>query len=265
MRKIIDSHCHIYPDKIADRATEATGNFYSIPIDCRGTVSTLTEEAQRAGITYCLVQSVATTPAQVSSINRFIADSVENNSQLAGLGTLHQDSDDFERDINELISLGLKGVKMHPDIQAVAINDERCMKIFEICERKQLPVLLHTGDKRYDFSNPDRLIPVLEEFKNLTVIGAHFGGWSVWESAARELHGYKNFYIDTSSSLYALQPSVARELVELYGDDKVLFATDFPMWKPEEELQRYLKMELTDKQNEKIFFENAKKVFGLDW
>lgn len=265
MRKIIDSHCHIYPDKIADKATEATGNFYSIQMDCRGTVSVLAEEAEKAGITHCLVQSVATTPAQVSSINNFIAEAVRGSENLAGLGTLHQDSDDFERDTDELISLGLKGVKMHPDIQRVAINDDRCMKIFEICERKGLPVLLHTGDKRYDFSNPDRMIPVLETFKNLTVIGAHFGGWSVWEDAAKELCGFKNFYVDTSSSLYAIKPSAARELVELYSDDRVLFGTDFPMWRPSEELERYMKLGFCDKQNEKIFFENAKRIFGLDW
>ena len=40
---------------------------------------------------------------------------------------------------------------------------------------------MHTGDYRYDNSNPNRVLPVLKAYPKLTLIGAHFGGWSVWE------------------------------------------------------------------------------------
>ena len=44
MYKIIDAHCHIYPDKIALKATKATEKFYQLNItELDGTVSMLKE------------------------------------------------------------------------------------------------------------------------------------------------------------------------------------------------------------------------------
>lgn len=264
MYRIIDSHCHVYPDKIADRATAATSNFYDIPIDCQGTTAALKREAENAGFEHCIIQSVATAPKQVSSINCFIADEVKKNSCFTGLGTLHPDSDDQERDINEIIELGLKGVKLHPDIQNFKIDDYRCLKIYELCEEKGLPILMHTGDSRYDNSNPNRLVPILETYDKLTVIGAHFGGWSIWKDAATKLKDFKNLYVDTSSSLYTLSKGETGEIIAMYGDDKILFGTDFPMWKPEDELKRFMNLDLSEKQREMFLFENAKRLFNIN-
>ena len=122
--RIIDSHCHIYPDKIAEKASANTGHFYELPSSLDGKISTLLEHGKKAGIEHFIVQSVATTPKQVSSINNFIAESVTlGGGHFTGLGTLHPDSDDMAADVNEIIALGLKGVKLHPDIQKVAIDD----------------------------------------------------------------------------------------------------------------------------------------------
>ena len=74
--RIIDSHCHIYPDKIARKASDSTSEFYHMPSLYDGKISTLLEEGTRAGIGHFVIQSVATTPKQVSSINHFIAGAV---------------------------------------------------------------------------------------------------------------------------------------------------------------------------------------------
>lgn len=259
--KIIDSHCHIYPDKIAEKAAASTGNFYDLPAALDGKISTLLEHGKRAGIEHFIVQSVATTPKQVSSINHFIHDSVAaSDGHFTGLGTLHPDSEDMESDVNEIIALGLKGVKLHPDIQKVAIDDPRMHKIYELCEGR-LPMLLHTGDYRYDLSNPNRVIPILEQYSDLTVIGAHFGGWSIWEEATEKLCKYKNFLVDCSSSLYAITPETAKELIHVYGVERVLFGTDYPLWTPEEEIERFMQIDLTEEERENIFYNNAAKLF----
>ena len=133
--KIIDSHCHIYPDKIAQKASDATGHFYDLPASMDGTISTLIEHGTAAGIDHFIVQSVATTPKQVSSINNFIAASVAaSEGRFTGLGTLHHDSEDMEADVEEIISLGLKGVKIHPDIQRFDLLDKRMYRICEAAE-----------------------------------------------------------------------------------------------------------------------------------
>ena len=102
MYKIIDAHCHIYPDKIARKAADATGKFYDTVSLMDGTVSTLMKEGKKAGFTHFLVQSVATAPKQVSSINHFIAESVKNScGKMTGFGTLHPDSEDVETDFDD--------------------------------------------------------------------------------------------------------------------------------------------------------------------
>ncbi len=262
--RVIDAHCHIYPDKIAERAVLGTSTFYDEPFACKGTVSDLFVENEKAGVDMSIVQSVATSPKQVRSINEFIAKEVaDSGGRLLGLGTMHPESEDLEGDISHLRELNLKGVKLHPDIQKFRIDDYRCLKIYELCEKQGLTLLLHAGDKRYDYSNPNRLLPILKIYRGLTVIGAHFGGWSIWEEACEQLAGQPNLYVDCSSSLPYLSSETAKKIIRSYGANRVLFGTDYPMWSPKKEIELFLKIGLTEEENRKIFSENAQKLFNL--
>ena len=261
---IIDSHCHIYPEKIAAKAVAGTDTFYDTVAKCDGTASSLLKINADVGIDHALVQSVATTPKQVQSINHFIAETVANAyGKLTGLGTLHPDSEDQRADVQHLVDLGLKGVKLHPDIQQFKIDDYRCLKIYELCEEFGLPILMHTGDKRYDFSNTNRLIPILETYTNLTIIGAHMGGWSLWEEASLALAGTPNLYVDCSSTMAWVPLDKTAEIIRRYGADRVLFGTDYPMWHPKDELEMFFNLGLSDDEMKLILSENAKKLYGL--
>ena len=263
--QIIDTHCHIYPEKIAAKAVAGTDTFYGTVAKCDGTAGSLLKINEECGIDHSLVQSVATTPKQVNSINNFIAETVASaGGRLTGLGTLHPDSEDQRADVQHLVDLGLKGVKLHPDIQRFKIDDYRCLKIYELCEEFGLPILMHTGDKRYDFSNTNRLIPILETYTNLTIIGAHMGGWSLWNEASLELAGTPNLYVDLSSSLYDLSPETAVELIHAYGSDKVLWGTDYPMWESASEMEYFNRLDLTDRERSQILYENAAKLLNIE-
>lgn len=261
---VIDSHCHIYPTKIAKPAVESTGRFYDMTALGDGTVNSLLALGEKVGIDRFVVQSVATTPHQVKSINEFIAKEVSIfPDKLIGLGTMHPESDDLKGDLAHIKQLGLHGVKLHADIQKFRIDDPLCFKIYELCEKENIPILMHTGDHRFDYSNPDRLIPVLNTFKNLTVIGAHLGGWSVWDEAVEKLSDYKNFYVDSSSSLYELPIDRATEIIRAYGVDKVLFGSDFPVFSPDIELERFMALPLTDDEKRMILSENVLNLYGI--
>ncbi len=263
--QIIDAHCHIYPEKIAQKAVAGTDTFYGTTAKCLGTTADLFDQDKKCGIDHSLVQSVATTPKQVRSINQFIADEVNrSNSKLTGLGTLHPDSENLREDVENIISLGLVGVKLHPDIQKFKIDDYRCLKIYELCEHFHLPILMHTGDSRYDYSNPNRLLPVLKIYKNLTVIGAHFGGWSIWEEASKKLCDLENLYVDCSSTFAWVKNDTVLQMIRRYGAKRVLFGTDFPMWSPVEEVDRFFTLDLTDDEKRVILSENAKKVYNIN-
>lgn len=265
MQKVINAHCHIYPEKIASKAVEGIRDFYDLNMSLNGKTDDLIRDGNKVGVVHYLVHSVATTPKQVKSINEFISDEVNAHPDLfTGFGTLHPDSDDIEGDFNHLIDLGLKGVKLHPDFQLFALNEKRAFDMGEVINEGDVPLLIHCGDFRYNYSNPEQLIPFLDKFPDLTVIGAHFAGWSMWEEATQQLAGRKNLYVDLSSSLYALSSQTANELIHAYGADRVLWGTDYPMWESVSEMEYFDKIDLTDKERSMILYENAAKLLNLE-
>ena len=45
--------------------------------------------------------------------------------------------------------------------------------------------------------------------------------------------------------------------------ERVLFGTDYPMWTPMEELKRFRELHLTDDEEERILYRNAKEFLQL--
>ena len=262
--EIIDGHAHIYPVKIAEKATEAIGQFYDIKMAMpSGIPERLIEIGKKAGISRYVVHSVATKPAQVKSINDFIKAETDEHKEFLGYMTLHQDltEEETEEEVERCIKAGFKGVKLHPDFQKFFIDEEKAEKIYRAVGDK-LPILFHTGDNRYEYSKPFRLANVAKKFKKVRFIGAHFGGYRCWD----QLDCYKgldNVYFDTSSSLPFITPEKAKELIERFGAEKFFFGTDFPMWNATEELQRFLRIKLTDGEREGILAGNLKNLLGL--
>ena len=261
--RVADAHAHIYPHKIADKATASVGNFYDIPMDLIGCSETLLDHGRQAGTERYLVCSVATKPEQVQSINRFIAGECEQHPEFIGLAAFHKDVEDYEKEVGLICESGFKGVKLHPDFQRFNIDDPQIIPFYRLCAERGLVVLFHTGDKRYDFSTPRRLLNAKDKVPELKCIAAHFGGYSVWETAFRELRG-QDVYFDTSSSLDFIDKDFAVEMIRGYGADKMMYGTDFPMWDPVEELRRFINLDLTEEENKKILYDNFASLFGID-
>ncbi len=259
---IIDAHAHIFPDKIAQKASDGISAFYGgMRVRYDGTLGALFEEGGAAGVDRYIVQSVATVPTQVRAINDFISRCVEKYpDKLIGFGALHPDYPDIKGEVERIISLGLKGVKLHSDFQQFHIDDEFAFQIYEACEGR-LPILFHVGDDRYDFSSPERLLRVVKKFPKLMVIAAHLAGWSEWDKGAA-LFEHSGVYADCSSSLYAMTPEHAAELIRKIGVDRVMWGTDYPMWSAAEELERFNRLPLSDEERRMILSENALRLLG---
>lgn len=263
MRPVVDIHAHIYPEKIAAKAAQSIGAFYNIAMAQEdGTVARLLAELAATPVTHCVVHSVATRPAHVPAINDFIASSCADNPGFIGFMTMHQDFEDPAAEIERACALGLRGIKLHPDTQAVNLDDPRLMAVYEIAQARRLPVILHTGDYRYDFSHPRRLKRVLGAFPELVVNAAHFGGWSVFDYAL-ELLEHERCYVDCSSAQEFLGPRRTVELCRAYGTDRVLFGSDFPMWSPSRELERFCALPFTPAELEAMTWHNAERFLGM--
>ncbi|MCQ2976118.1 MAG: amidohydrolase family protein [Bacteroidales bacterium] len=256
---IIDFHAHIYPQKIADKASKTIGDFYDTTMCYNGIPERLLESGSRIGVSKYIVHSTATVAHQVESINNYIISEVNNHSEFIGFGTIHPDYQDFETELNRIKSAGLKGIKLHPDFQKFQIDTEIMDPIYEVMANLKMPVLVHAGDCRYDFSGPKRISNVLEKHPSLILIAAHFGGYTEWDKACEFLVG-KKVWFDTSSTLWKLPIDKANEMIKSHGVENFLFGSDYPMWDHEEELQRFNKLSLNNDERDAILFKNALRL-----
>ncbi len=250
---LIDSHAHIYPDAIAQKAAQSIAEFYDIPVCGDGRLESLLARGQQAGIVRHLVHSVGVTADRVPGVNDYLMRTVAAHpDRLTGFGTMHPDVADVPAELARIRAGGLRGVKMHPDFQHFLLDSDASLAMFRALAEAGMPALVHTGDFRYPYSHPARMAAVLCAVPGLMVICAHLGGWSVWDEGWKQLADMPGVWVDTSSSLYALAPEQAVGIIRRYGADRVLFGTDYPMWDPVEERARFDALPLTAAERERI-------------
>lgn len=261
--QITDIHTHIYPDDIAQKATDSIREFYQIgqggTMD--GTVGMLLHQGEKAGISKFVVLPVAIRPDRVQGINDFLYQQTQLHDNFVGFGTVHAKMDGLTDEAQRIMDLGLRGIKMHPDSQRFSIDDPRLFPLYEQIQGK-LPVMLHMGDHRYNYSHPVKLRKVLDNFPRLQAIAAHFGGYSMYD-IAYELLKDTDCIMDVSSSLMFMENGLAEKYVNTYGAERLAFGTDYPLWDPVEEVKRFMDLKLTMEQKEQIAWKTAHRFLKL--
>lgn len=267
--KVFDIHTHTYPEAIAEKAVTNLGAFYDFVPEGKGTYADLSRQAPANNVKGFLLFSVATNAHQVQKVNDSIAALAQKSRDegflTVGFAGMHQDFPDFEAEIDRVEKLGLCGVKIHPDIQGIDIDDPKMLKLYEIVEGR-MPVYFHIGDDRpqYRFSEPKKLRRVLDMFPNLEVVAAHLGGYKASEEALEYLAGHERVWYDTSSALWYLTPEKASYMIHALGYEHVMFGTDYPVMNPASELALFDRLTLTDKQREDILYNNAIRFLHLE-
>ena len=260
--KIIDIHTHIYPDSIAQKATDSVIEFYGIGgAGMNGTVDMLLLQHKAAGIDRSVILPVAIRHDRAQGINDFIKAQTAQNDHFIGFGTVHAAMEGIGEETDRIFAMGLKGIKMHPDSQRFAIDDMRLFPMYEAA-RGRLPIMLHMGDHRYDYSHPVKLRKILDLFPGLQVIAAHFGGYSMYETAC-ELLKDTTCVFDVSSSLMFMEEGQAERYIGIYGAERMAFGSDYPMFDPLQEVNNFLRFRLTDAQKEQIAHKTAERVLKL--
>ncbi len=260
--QIIDIHTHIYPDKIARKATSSVLDFYQINgSSMDGTVDMLLQQGQKAGTSRYVVLPVSNSPNRVRSINTFLLEQTKLHDNFIGFGTVHADMDNLEEEVQWILDAGLHGIKMHPDSQRFPIDDPRLYPMYDILQEK-MPVMLHMGDRRYTYSHPSRLRKILDMFPRLEVIAAHFGGYSMFHTA-RELLWDTDCVFDVSSAMMFMEQGEAERYINNYGAERMAYGTDYPLWDPVTEIRRFQELKLTGEQFDQIAHKTAERILKL--
>ncbi len=271
---IIDFHTHIFPDKIASATVEKlktclcdAGEECAAYTD--GTLACLKKSMNEAGIDISVILPVVTNPKQFDSINRF-SHEVDGKDGIIAFGGIHPDNENPEEKLDYIKSLGLKGIKLHPDYQNTYVNDEKYLRIIRHAEKIDLVTLIHAG---YDVLSPDnihcsidRALDMLNKVKakeNNKIVLAHLGGYKGAEESLEKLCG-KNVWLDTSYVLNKIPSSLLIEMFEKHGFDKLLFASDSP-WGNQADFVKTLKeLHISEENKDKLFHRNAERLLALN-
>lgn len=267
---VIDFHTHVFPEKIAARTIQTLENRSHIKAAANGTLKGLCTSMKRENIDYSVVLPVVTKPAQFDSINEYAA-SINNTEGILSFGGIHPENNNISERLSYIKSLGLKGIKLHPDYQDTYIDDERYIEILKECIRLDLCCVIHAG---LDIGlptpihcPPDRAYIMLQEVlkdcnKDSKIVLAHVGGHLQWRLVEELLVG-QNVYFDLSFCLNMIEKDQLLRIIENHGSDRILYATDSP-WSGQKEMVDFVKsLPLDTEDIENILYKNALKLLDM--
>ena len=144
---IVDVHTHTFPDRIAAPTIEKLAQLAHIKPFTDGSNSALLASMAQAGVDRSVVLPVATNIRQVFHVNDSAARLNQDypRTGVLSLGCLHPDLPQWREELDRIVELGLKGIKLHPVYQDVDFDDPRYLRILERCGELGLVVLTHAG------------------------------------------------------------------------------------------------------------------------
>ena len=280
---IIDFHVHTFPDKIAASALEKLqANSHTLPFT-DGTLSALEFSMKESGVSYSILQPVATRPEQVSGINDKAVKLNSESKNIISFGAMHPEFENFETELERISRANIKGIKLHPVYQGLNIDDEKFIKILACACDLDLAVLIHAGwDIGFpgnDFAIPERIYKALKKIENpKKIILAHMGGWRAWDDSEKFFADYDGVYIDTAFSLghftpngdnfykspeecAMLKPEKFTKIIKSFGASRVIFGTDSPWSCQKESVESFKALKnLSDAEKNLILYQNAASI-----
>ena len=240
---IVDVHTHcIQPEHMAEasrRAMERAGYPPMQPLSPE-TYARAMEVVDRSIVFGVRAQSTGS-----MSPNNFTAEWVKGDpDKYVGFMAIDPTEEGYLEEMERCSEdLGLRGIKMYPTLAGFDPTDPTVFAMYEMAQRKGLPILSHLGtspDPRavLKYSLPILIDEIARAFPELKFVIAHMA--HPWQrDTALVLRKHPNVYADVSGVW--LRPWQGWEaligMVEWGVTDKLLFGSDFPHWTPGEGME----------------------------
>ncbi|AYC33710.1 amidohydrolase [Pseudomonas cavernae] len=171
---------------------------------------------------------------------------------------------ELERAVSEL---GCKALRIVPWLWQLPPNHRLYYPLYVKCIELDIPFCTqvgHTGPLMP--SETGRPVPYLDEvaldFPELRIVAGHIGHpWT--DEMIGVAWKHDNVYIDTSAYLPRYYPAPLLQFMQSYGQDKVLFGSNFPQLSLSRCMAQVAELGLTPEVQEKFLRGNAQRVFKL--
>jgi hypothetical protein len=232
-----------------------------------GTLENLRISMDRLGITHS-----ACMPIHPYVVFSDLAQAASQDSAVIPFTTVDVAADvDFAAQLKADKANGAKGIKLHGIIQKVPLDDPRTHKAVDAAGSAGLAVLFHCGISNYykgvekdknipEYGAVDYAVRLVREHKDVRFVVGHAGMYEVGE-VMEKLASYENVLVDTS-----LQSAAnIRKLIQTFGPDRVLYASDWPFGDAWASLACARKACKGDEPLlRKVLYENAASLMDLD-
>lgn len=165
---------------------------------------------------------------------------------------------------------GAKGIKIHPEVQRVSINDPRLWPAYRAAEEQGMIILSHAGpfgatDGTY--SHPRMAAEVLHDFPNLKLVLAHLGGRPFYRAAVQLASVFPELLFDCCGLVGPEQGGLPNdELVGMFrelGVHRILYGSDWASRDPRPDIERLMTLPLSDEEKGMILQRNAAILLEL--
>lgn len=261
---IIDFHTHAFPERIAERAIEklsyTSGGL--IP-QTDGTVESLKYLMKKDGIDKSVVLAIATNEKQQTAVNDFIKS--QESDDIIPFGSVYPHAEDALGELERIHSMGLKGVKLHPEYQQFFVDGEKMKPIYKKISELGLIVLFHAGE---DFGYPAPYHATPERLRKAAkwidtpMVCAHWGGAGMGEDVLKYLCDIP-VYFDTAFGYGTMPKDRAQRILDKKGVDYIIFGSDCPWHAPSWDIRMIETLELTENEKEKIYYKNAQILLNI--
>jgi uncharacterized protein len=247
---VVDAHAHVGPYR----------NFHIPENGAAGLVKVM----DRCGIALaCLSAHMALGPDWIAG-NRLTAEAV---AQFPGrlLGHAAASPHQPERVAGELAlcfdQLGLRAVKLHPDLAGYPVDGEGYRPAWDFAAERGSLVLVHTfHGSRY--CDPPMLGKLAERYPHTPILLVHSGSMTAaFPGAVAVARAHANLYLDVSGS-YITGAWIAR-MVREAGADRVIFSSDIPFIDLRYSLGRVLSAGLNPAEQALVLGGNIRRLLGL--
>lgn len=167
-----------------------------------------------------------------------VYEELKKHNNILGFATVNPRDIWATQVVEEYISKGFVGVKVHPPIHRFRINDPLLDDFYGAIERLGVPLVIHTGVSGRLAPFPYHSMPILvdEVAKNhpeLRIIIAHAGGAAFCRQALAVAQSNRNCYLDLSATIQEDSGwYIPREdimlLIKLCGSEKIIYGSDWP-------------------------------------
>jgi predicted TIM-barrel fold metal-dependent hydrolase len=197
-----------------------------------------------AGVDVAIVFGLTAVAAGVRTPHDFVASFCQQTAvRTIGFMALDPADGDVLEQVEEGVSLGLKGVKLYPVLAGFSPVEEPVQPLLDLLEKRRLVVLWHMGanpspvsDLR--LSEPLLIDAVARRHPDLRQIIAHMG--HPWQRDTVQVLRSNRFVYSDVSGLWSRSwdgYNALRNAIEWDVTDKLLFGSDFPFWTPKEAVE----------------------------